>query len=187
MILDLFYVTLGLLFVYIINHKRFSDSRVFVTGGDNRRYKVQNISSKNDSANALARVNSKIIDFIKRLESDGETEFKPMIKRIATRYDPNSLAEGRHSEKQFTSYTVNKGEELVLCLRSRDQSDTMHDDNLLFYVTLHELAHIGSLSEHHTQEFHHNFRFLMRKASDWGFFKRVREPFKYCGLDVHSM
>ncbi len=40
-----------------------------------------------------------------------------------------------------TSYTINKGEETSLCIHAND--NTLHSENTLMYVLLHELAHMG--------------------------------------------
>ena len=39
--------------------------------------------------------------------------------------------------------------------------DNVEDDNLLLFVFLHELTHIGSECDQHEPEFWDNFKFLM--------------------------
>ena len=162
------------------------DDRVTVEAYDGRAYKVRNTAKKQETALALARLNEKVLAFIKRLELEGDPDYKAVAMRLKARYRPDRLSEGR-IDKRYTSYTLNKGEQLVLCLRSRDHKDEIYDDNLIFYVTLHELAHIGSLTEQHNEEFHRNFRYLIRMASQWNLFKQVTNKFHYCGLDVNGM
>lgn len=165
---------------------RVVDDRVSVEAYDGRSYRVRNTPRKRETALALARMNEKVLDFITRLEGAGDAEFQGAVKRLRTRYRPDRLSEGR-IDKRHTSYTLNKGEEVVLCLRSRDHKDEIYDDNLIFYVVLHELAHIASITENHNDEFHTNFRYLLRKAAEWGLFVRKSDRFHYCGMDVHGM
>jgi predicted metal-dependent hydrolase len=167
-------------------HSSLTDDRITVKGIDGRYYKVRNTSKKQETADTLARLNKKVLDFIQRLVVNSESDYKAMALRLSDRYNPDALSEGR-IDKRFTSYTVNKGEQVVLCVRSRDAKDQIYDDNLIFYVTLHELAHIASITEDHSPEFHKNFRYLLRKASEWDLWQKVNEPFQYCGLDVNGM
>lgn len=74
------------------------------------------------------------------------------------------------------------GENIVLCLRSR--SAKLIDENTLFYVVLHELAHVMSDDVGHTKQFGHNFQFLLTSAIKyklWTFVDYRRQPVEYCG------
>jgi predicted metal-dependent hydrolase len=177
-----------LLLVVILSktHAYLIDDRVSIKASDGRSYTVRNTDKKQETAEALARLNGKIETFINRLVSSADAEYKIMALRLQKRYNPETLSEGR-IDKRYTSYTVNKGEEVVLCLRTRDSKDEIYDDNLIFYVTLHEMGHIASLSEDHSPEFHKNFRYLLRKASEWGMFQKVTTSFQYCGMHVDGM
>lgn len=167
-------------------HSVLIDDRVYIQAFDGKQYRVRNIERKQETADALARVNKKVLEYIERLKREADSDYMPMVMRLASRYNPDKLSEGR-IDKRFTSYTVNKGEQVVLCLRSRDEKDAIYDDNLIFYVTLHELAHVASITDDHQAEFHRNFRYLLKKASEWNYWTRVVNPFHYCGLDVKGM
>jgi len=186
-IIAIFIIILLVLFI-IKAHGMFIDDRVYVRAFDGRKYRVRNTNKKIETANALAKLNKKVHHLLDRLvvASESETSYKPAIFRLKTRYNPDTLSEGR-IDKRYTSYTVNKGEQMVLCLRTRDNKDEIYDDNIIFYVTLHELAHVASVGEDHNDEFHHNFRYLLRKASEWDMFKKINDKFHYCGMDVNGM
>lgn len=162
------------------------DDRVYVKASDGQMYKVRNTKTKNETADALARVNQKVQTLFAKLSSETNDNFSAELERLKSRYRTETLSEGR-IDKRYTSYTVNKGEQVVLCLRTRDDKDHLYDDNLIFYVVLHELAHIASIGEDHTPEFHKNFRYLLKKAAEYGMFKKIIEKFDYCGMDVHGM
>jgi len=74
-----------------------------------------------------------------------------------------------------------------LCLRQKNQRKSLHDDNLLMFVIIHELAHIMSKSVGHNAEFYNNFKFLLKESVVMGCYKPVnfeKNPVKYCGMNV---
>lgn len=162
------------------------DDRVFVEAFDGRKYRVRNTKHKKETAEALARLTGKINGFLEMLITNGDPKFRIMTSRLKGRFNPETISEGA-VDKRYTSYTVNKGEEVVLCMRSRDDVDSLYDDNVIFYVALHELAHIASIGENHNEEFHENFRYLLKKAAEFNMFQKVSKKFHYCGLDVNGM
>ncbi|KNE59596.1 hypothetical protein AMAG_18213 [Allomyces macrogynus ATCC 38327] len=105
------------------------------------------------------------------------------MSRIKERYRSSVISEGV-IEEGMTSYTVNKGEKIVFCLRSRDTSSVLYDDNLLFSVAMHELAHVASVSESHSPEFQDNFGLLVGKAVERGSFVHRDQDVDYCGLHL---
>ena len=100
--------------------------------------------------------------------------------------NPDKIREAEH-EKDSTSYTINKGEMMHLCLRHKNNEKTLHDENLLMFVIIHELAHIMSKTIGHNNEFYDNFKFLLKEASLSNIYIPVnfeQNPAKYCGIDV---
>ena len=178
----LFCLMILVFFSYDTIHQNIIDDRVYVTAFDGNKYLVRNTREKKDTADALARINERILLFISRLESDNN-ENTAVVKRLRNRYRPDTLNETKiHNE--FTSYTINKGESISLCVRTRDSDDKLYNDNILFGVILHELAHVGSVGIDHGDEFKKNFIFLLKKASEWKMFERITEPFDYCGIET---
>ena len=187
MIFYFFIAFLIILCVYSVKYSEYSDDRIFVTAYDQKKYKVRNTQFRQETADTLAKLNEKILFFIKHLKNNvHDPEYTGVIHRLEIRYNPDTIAEGR-IDKDLTSYTINKGEQVVFCLRTRDSHDKIYDDNLIFYVALHELSHIASVGSHHNEEFHRNFRFLIKHAASLKLFTKVTEKFQYCGLDIQSM
>ena len=111
---------------------------------------------------------------------------KDNVSRLKTKFNPSNIREAEH-EKNSTSYTINKGEMMHLCLRNKDKTKTIHEHNLLMFVIIHELAHIASKSIGHNDEFYDNFKFLLNEATELGIYKPVNfgnHPEEYCGIDV---
>ena len=150
---------------------------------DNKEYLVRNVDDKQDAANLLSQMSININKLINYLETKFDSD---PVKRLIKKYDPNNITESSASSK-YTSYSVNKGEKIVLCIRSRDDNAKLIDLNTLMFVALHELAHIMTLSIGHTDEFWTNFKFLLKKAIELNIYKEVdysKYPKKYCGITI---
>ena len=88
----------------------------------------------------------------------------------------------------YTSYSVNKGEEFVFCLRCK-KTNNLHNINLLVYVAVHEMAHAGCKEIGHTPLFNKIFRFYLEKAIELGFYCYENysiNPVNYCGMDLYT-
>ena len=157
---------------------------------DGRRYLMQDRPDKQEAANLLARVVQKLERCVKYL-NDNVDQYpdnrKAAIRRLK-KFNPSVVSE-RTKDHQFTSYTVNKGESMVFCLRARDNQQQLHDENLLTFVALHELSHIATKGEGHIEEFNDNFRFVLGEAKKIGLYRyedyRVN-PKMYCGIMVNN-
>lgn len=110
----------------------------------------------------------------------------PRTKRLYERYQNTKLFESNNHE----TYTINKGEKIVMCIKNYAQNQKIHDDfNILMFVGLHELSHIMSVSVDHTDEFWSNFRFILNNASKWGLYVPVDyafDPVDYCKMVVND-
>ena len=155
-----------------------------VSNYDNNTYKVQKYPNQPQAANTLAKINEKVNKLITHLEQKHSDDER--VKRLISRLDMNNLEEAEH-ERGSTSYTINKGELISLCIRDKNTQKQIHKVNHLMFVIIHELAHIMSVSEGHTNEFMDNFKFLLRESNDCGSYFPVNyedEPFQYCGMKV---
>ena len=113
--------------------------------------------------------------------------FRPYIQQFLTRIKGVRLVENPPDGK-YTSFTVNKGEEIALCLRSTDTGE-LHDINLVMYVVLHELAHVACPEIDHTPLFKEIFVFFLNIAIKLGIYSKVNykaHPEKYCGLTINE-
>ena len=92
-------------------------------------------------------------------------------------------------KSNYTSYSVNKGEELVFCLKSKKKQNKYHNINLLMYVALHELAHVACPELHHTPLFKRIFAFFCKiaiKLKLWIYEDYEKNPKEYCGMNITS-
>ena len=151
---------------------------------DNKKYLVRKMPDKQHAADLLANLRIKLVklcDYLELKHSDSKK-----VYRLIKRFNSDNITESSPTEK-YTSYSVNKGEKIVFCLRSRDEQQKLVDENVMMFVALHELAHIMTKSVGHTDEFWDNFRYLLKKAIKLGVYKDVnfeKNPVDYCGTKI---
>jgi hypothetical protein len=151
---------------------------------DHRQYLVQNKKDKKEAANLLASVRIKLVEFVDKLKVKHPKDER--VIRLAQTFQPDKISEG-NEDSNYTTYTLNKGEKIVFCLRTRDQQDDLHELNLIVFVSVHELAHVCCLSQGHTEEFQEIFKFLIEEAVELGIYQPEdfrSNPVNYCGLDI---
>jgi hypothetical protein len=154
---------------------------------DGRTYKVRDLPDKEGAANLLAAVRMKLERLCTHLES--KFPDKPQVRRMAQNFraDPDRFLEATPDAKH-TSYNVNKGEQIHLCLRQRQGADeSLVGENVMVFVGLHELGHTITQSLGHDPEFWNNFGWLLREAEAIGIYQYTdfrAHPVPYCGVSI---
>ena len=154
---------------------------------DGRTYKVRDMPDKDEAANLMARVRAKIM----RLYSYVSEKFpnKPQIKQLNKNFTPDpSRFEEATPDAQHTSYSVNKGEKVHLCLRQREgNNEALVSENIMVFVSLHEMAHVITPSLGHGPDFWNNFAWLLKQAEEikiYSYQDFKAHPVSYCGLNI---
>lgn len=177
------FVMVVIMVMYIQNF--YGEVDVISSTVDKRNYVVQKLPDKQEAANILAAVNKDILKLIWHLRAKYPDNAD--VKKLYTDYNPNALSEGSITSG-YTSYSVNKGEKVILCIRQSDKSFV--DKNIILYVAIHELAHIYTHQEvGHTDLFWKNFKFLIEEAVSIGIYKKEdysKYPKDYCGIKITS-
>lgn len=114
------------------------------------------------------------------------------VAQLQERYQVDKISEiSPLNPSGSTSYTENKGEKLVLCLRSKTPNaqgeHEFHDINLIMFVELHELTHVMNDRWGHTQIFWKLFKFLLKEAVECGVYNPINyrdNPQVYCGMNI---
>ena len=151
---------------------------------DNKKYLVRKVDDNQQAADLLAKMRYKLTKICKYCLK--ESPNNKAVIRMNKKFNPNNISETGKKSK-YTSYSVNKGEKIVLCLRSRDGKDKLIDENTLTFVSIHELAHIMTKSVGHTEEFWKNFKYLLEQAIKLNLYKKENyelNPKPYCGITV---
>jgi hypothetical protein len=108
------------------------------------------------------------------------------INRLVSRMHGVDIQESPN-DKDVSSFTIDKGEMISLCIRHKEDLNKFHNDNTLWFVICHELAHVMSVSEGHNQEFVDNFKFLLKESADMYIYNPVdysKKNINYCGVKV---
>lgn len=151
---------------------------------DGRSYLVQSQPDKEAAANLLAQIRANLIQLRRHLEKTAPDDERTM--RLVQRFNPDNISEGAENAK-YTSYSINKGEKIVFCLRSRDKNNRLMDINTMTFVALHELAHISSKTIGHDETFWTNFKWILERAVKTGIYKEQdfkKKPVEYCGIQI---
>jgi hypothetical protein len=153
---------------------------------DGNDYLVRNMDDKETAADKLAYIRAKLLKLMKFL--DKAYKDRPFVKQIIRNFDasPERFAEST-PDAAYTSYSVNKGEKIFMCLRQRDESEQLVDENILIFVALHEMSHIGTASIGHTKEFWNHFAWLLERAESINVYKYQdfsAHPVEYCGVHI---
>lgn len=151
---------------------------------DNEEYTVQIKDDAVEAANLIATIKGKLNTLLEHLEKTyGHSDYR--VSLLKDNYKPERLSEGVDTPG-YTSYSINKGEKIVLCLRNRDK---LMDINTMMFVVLHEFAHLATESIGHTEEFWTNFKWILEESVNIGIY--TRQDFKnknvdYCGIKITS-
>lgn len=166
--------------------KLYNEVKYVKSSVDDNKYLVQNKIDKETAANMLANLNKKIKTLLAHVkENFGD---KDGVTRLLENYDENNISEG-NEDTNYTSYSVNKGEKIVFCLRQRNSTEEFVDENVLMYVATHELGHLMTKEIGHTKTFWDNFKFLLLEAEKIGVYKKVdysEHSAEYCGLNIQN-
>lgn len=191
----LIFLILIIFIVIIIYFKINNANMTFIKSDiDNKYYLVRDLQDKQIACNTLASLKLNIIKLIKHLYENKNTLYKDYeinIDRLYERIADINISENNGVGKE-TSYSVNKGDELVLCLRSKVNWNNFHDINLIMYVVLHEISHIASPSyepeyNNHGPIFKRIFHFLTDVAIKNGLYTKIdfkNKSEEYCGIYI---
>ena len=153
---------------------------------DGRIYRVRDMPDKQNAADLLANVRQKISQLYNQLSNKFPN--KPQIKQWVQNFqpDPQRFTEST-PDAEHTSYSVNKGEKIHLCLRQRGVNESLVEENVMVFVALHEMAHVITPSLGHGPDFWNNFGWLLKQAESSGIYKYQdfkAHPVSYCGLNI---
>lgn len=176
---------------------------------DSRQWNViGRYENKADAAALLSRVNARMIGFLRKLKTkynidavdepvgralghtsrSNRSNAHAMIDYLLDNYNPDVFYENDATDGE-TSYTISKGAAMYICLREPSDKNKLVNESDLFFVLLHESAHIANYRGWgHGTDFWSVFKFLLVEAEAAGVYTPVdysKYPIKYCGLDVN--
>ena len=165
----------------IYQYRYYSNIETIISKIDNRNYDVQIKDDSNEAADLIANVREKLITLVNHMYKTYPSNDK--VIRLKKNFNPDVIKEGIDNPN-YTSYTVNKGEEIILCLRTDGK---LVDINILTFVCIHELSHIGNETIGHDESFWDFFKELLIEAINIGVYIKYdykNNPIKYCGMNI---
>jgi hypothetical protein len=153
---------------------------------NNKKYYVRKLPDKQEAADKIANIGIKLQKLIDGLDLEDKEKGK-YSKQLKDRFNSDYITENIPGS-DFVAYSVNKGDELSLCVREKDTEKFM-DDNIIIFVAIHELAHIMTPEQQHTPLFWDNMKYLLEQGSSMGIYAPVdysKNPEMYCGMEINS-
>jgi hypothetical protein len=175
-----------ILVTYFIYTTFFDDNiEPVVSSLDDREYYVQaDKEDAKDAANTIAEIRRRVVLLVEHLIKTHSADDERIIM-LKDNFNPDAFKEGVDNSG-YTSYSVNKGEQIILCLRNKNK---LMDINTLIFVTLHELAHLITPDIGHTPLFWDNFKWILEEAMNIGIYVKQefdKKPVEYCGMLITS-
>lgn len=177
----LFFLTVTVFFTIINKVWKNNDIVNIRSTIDNRNYVVRKLPDAKLASNKLASINIKVQRLIENIDREKEGA-SDLIKN----YNPNTLSETLLGSK-YTSYSVNKGEKISICIRKNNEE--FIDDNTILFVVIHELAHVMTHEVGHTPLFWDNMKYLLEVGEKIGIYIPINysiTPVKYCGMEINT-
>jgi hypothetical protein len=157
-----------------------------IKSSNGTEYYVRNLPDKEDAANKLAEIGVSLKKLINGL-NEKDSKKGDYIKQLKESFNPEYITENIPGSI-YVAYSVNKGEELSICIREKD-TEKFIDNNIILFVAIHELAHIMTPETGHTPLFWDNMKYLLEQASTSGIYHPQdysQNPVNYCGMEINS-
>jgi hypothetical protein len=181
------YVVYIIIIIFIVHNTLNTNREIVATDGISYMVHGGYVDYKNagETLAHLNDVNKKVID---RMRVKYKNSDKIDILFLEANYDETVIEENVASVTGNTSYVVNKGDLIKLCLREA-QSGKIHDINTLVFVSLHELSHMVDKNWGHTKTFWAIFQDVLETAVELDLYMPVdyrKYPIMYCGMEIRS-
>lgn len=190
--LTVFFLLLVILAVFYLYLEQKALQVIYIEAYDGKRYLVRDQQDKQDAAKLLADIASNcqiLVDYVYENRETFKTR-KEGIERLHKNFRPDAISESSPNNN-YTSYSINKGEKIVFCLRKKKGShkNELMDLNTMMFVAIHELAHLMTKSIGHTPEFWDNMKFLLQQGikKDVNVYEKqdfANNPEQYCGMTI---
>lgn len=146
---------------------------------------ISKYKNKDDAVKLISNVDNKIRKLIVHLNNKYPND--EITQLVNDRYRSRRIYENDPADGDGTSYTISKGKQIKLCVRSKREPDRLIDENTLTFVAIHELSHLANSAYGHEDDFWNIFRFLLRESVNIGIYEPVDYklyPQRYCGIII---
>jgi len=162
------FITGALLITGYLFYKYIYDGTDYVKSNlDNNYYKVRSKEGKEEKANLLAIMYTKLNTIVNSLEKSSYST-NVNVQRLITNWKKGVTIKEIGKMESEAAYVINK-QYMSFCL-PENTSKTIDNLNLMTYVGIHELAHIMSNETGHGNEFIQNFEFLLNYSKTLNYY-----------------
>jgi len=181
--LTILLVAMIVIFIYINFIRKSINLDLVLSNINNQKYYVRKLPDKQEAADKLATLSNnllRLIDHTKNKNREG-------VQQLSTNFNTDIITENIPGS-MYTAYSVNKGDELSICIRDKD-TEKFISDNTVNFVAIHELAHIMTNENGHTPKFWDNMKYLLEQANEIGIYDPIdysQNPIMYCGQEINS-
>ena len=150
---------------------------------NNQEYYVRKLPDKQEAADRLANLSTdliKLVEHVKDKDREG-------VKKLSDNFNTDIITENIPGS-MYVAYSVNKGDELSICIREKD-TEVFIDKNTVNFVAIHEMAHIMTHETGHTALFWDNMKYLLEQSQEIGIYEPQdykKNPVIYCGQEINS-
>lgn len=178
------------IFIYFfLNKNKF----ISIESNSGTMFMVYDDNLNKDKANLLALIVKNMCllknNLIQNIDSYDLKDYTPYIKQLDKNFNEHrTKIYETDPTTELTSYSVNKGEELSICLKSKT-SGHLHDINLLMYVVIHEMSHFACPEIGHGELFQKIFKKFLETAMKLNLYiydDYSTKPVEYCGMILSS-
>ena len=179
-----------LIIFYIVNRYRSKNITYVKSNIDGKTYLVRDTKDKQEGADRLAHIKKRCDELVRHIKDKDELYSQEHFQLLVKRYE-NKGTEFSEKDKisNYTSFTENKGDKIVFCMRQRNKNEELIDINTMMFVAIHEMAHIMTKDIGHNKNYWNNFRDLLQVSVDIGIYKSEdykATPKTYCGMKITS-
>ena len=182
----------------IIFYKYIYDGTDYIKSNiDNKYYRVRSTKGKEEKADLLAIMNTKLNLIVNTL-INSEHLSNGNIQRLIQNWNKGVSIKEIGKMESDAAYVINK-QYMSFCL-PENTSKTLDNLNLMTYVGIHELAHIMSNETGHGDEFIQNFEFLLNHAKTLNYYdpiikkeipiyiqlNKLNTADNYCGVSLQN-
>ena len=193
----MYFIAFAILIIVIVVFLRykyiFTTSPTKSTINESEYNVVASYADKVKAADLMAELDNFSKEFVRKMDekygksSGRKREYaNNLLKRWK---GGKTLSENVPAYGDDTSYTINKGQHISLCLREQIEPYALHEIGVLKYVFLHELTHVAmtGADPRHSPNFWGVFKGILTDADSFGLYQPENyknNPKTYCGLKL---
>jgi hypothetical protein len=177
-----------IIFVFLYLNK---NNIIYIESNLGTKFIIYKDNNKNEKVNLIAQIvaNMYILRDYLYDNIDKYPDFKEYIIQLKNNFNKNRTSIYETDPNiDLTSYSVNKGEELSICLQDKNTKE-LYDINLLMYVIVHEMSHFACPEIGHGDLFQKIFNKFLLVAMEINLYNKIDfviNPVNYCGLILNS-